>query len=94
MRQRRLRYQWGLQGFDQLLASKATRQFGSAALAIYLLIFSPVAFHSKSPLVFYGFDGIYLLIAAVMQKTWSVSDWYFTSTLCTASAAWNCHSTI
>jgi hypothetical protein len=62
-----------------MLASKATRQFGFAALAISLLILSPIAFHSKSPLVFYRFDGIYLLIAAVMQKTWSVSDWYFTS---------------
>jgi hypothetical protein len=62
-----------------MLASKATPQFGFAALAISLLILSPIAFHSKSPLVFYRFDGIYLLIAAVMQKTWSVSDWYFTS---------------
>jgi hypothetical protein len=57
----------------------ATRQFGFAALAISLLILSPVAFHSKFPLVFYRFDGTYLLITAVMQKTWSVSDWYFTS---------------
>jgi len=44
-----------------------------------LLILSPIAFHSKSPLVFYRFDGTYLLVAAVMQKAWSVSDWYFTS---------------
>ncbi len=50
-----------------------------AALALSFLILSPIAFHSKSPLVFYRFDGIYLLIAAVMQKMWSVSDWYFTS---------------
>src|SRR4029077_12447295 len=62
-----------------MLASKGTRQFGFAALAISLLILSLVAFHSKVPLVFYRFDGTYLLIAAVMQKTWSVSDWYFTS---------------
>jgi hypothetical protein len=62
-----------------MLASKGTRQFGFAALAISLLILSLVAFHSKVPLVFYRFDGTYLLIAAVIQKTWSVSDWYFTS---------------
>jgi hypothetical protein len=62
-----------------MLAGKSTRQFGFAALAISLLILSPIAFHSKSPLVFYRFDGIYLLVAAVMQKAWSVSDWYFTS---------------
>ena len=31
------------------------------------------------PMVFYRFDGIYLLITTVMQKTWSVSNWYFTS---------------
>jgi hypothetical protein len=62
-----------------MLALKGTRQFGFAALAISLLILSPVAFHSKSPLVFYRFDGTYLLITAVMQKAWAVSDWYFTS---------------
>src|ERR1700720_689594 len=62
-----------------MLAGKGTRQFGFAALAISLLILSPVAFHSKSPLVFYRFDGTYLLITAVMQKAWAVSYWYFTS---------------
>ena len=62
-----------------MLALKGTRQFGFAALAISLLILSPVAFHSKVPLVFYRYDGIYLLITAMMQKTWSVSGWYFTS---------------
>jgi hypothetical protein len=62
-----------------MLASKGTRQFGFAVLAISLLILSPIAFHSKIPLVFYRFDGTYLLIAAVMQKAWSVSDWFFTS---------------
>jgi hypothetical protein len=62
-----------------VLASKATRQFGFAALAISLLILSPIAFHSKSPLVFYRFDGTYLLITAVMQQAWAVSDWFFTS---------------
>jgi hypothetical protein len=40
---------------------------------------SPIAFHSKSPLAFYRSDGIYVLVAAAMQKTWSPSDWYFTT---------------
>jgi len=62
-----------------MLASKATHQFGFSALAISLLILSPIAFHSKFPLVFYRFDGIYLLIASLMQKIWSLSDWYFTT---------------
>jgi hypothetical protein len=57
----------------------ATRQFGFAALAISLLILSPIAFHSKFPLVFFRFDGTYLLITAVMQKAWAASDWFFTS---------------
>ena len=30
-------------------------------------------------MVFYRFDGTYLLITAMMQKTWSVSQWYFGS---------------
>jgi hypothetical protein len=60
-------------------ALSATRKFGFVALAISLLTLSPIAFHSKSPLVFYRFDGIYLLIAAAMQKTWSPSNWYFTT---------------
>src|SRR5262245_396612 len=62
-----------------MFALKGTRQFGFAALAISLLILSPVAFYSKVPLVFYRFDGTYLLITAIMQKAWAVSDWYFTS---------------
>ena len=62
-----------------MLALKGTHRFGFATFAISLLIISPIAFHSKSPLVFYRFDGIYLLITTVMQKTWSVSNWYFTS---------------
>ena len=61
------------------LAAIATRRFAFAALTLSFLILSPIVFHSKFPLVFYRFDGIYLLITAVMQKTWSVSDWYFTS---------------
>ena len=62
-----------------VLSSIGLRQFGFAALAISLLILSPIAFQSKFPLVFYRFDGTYLLITAMMQKAWSVSDWYFTS---------------
>jgi hypothetical protein len=62
-----------------MLASKGTRRFGLAVLAISLLTLSPVAFQSKFPLVFYRFDGTYLLITAVMQQAWSVSDWFFTS---------------
>src|ERR1700730_13686943 len=62
-----------------MLALKGTHRFGFATLAISLLLISPIAFHSKSPLVFYRFDGIYLLITTVMQKTWAVSNWYFTS---------------
>ena len=62
-----------------MLAAKARRPFGFVALAISLLILSPVAFHSKSPLVFYRFDGASLLIMAAMQKTWSPSGWYFTT---------------
>ncbi|SRR5712691_3834444 len=46
----------------------ATRWFAFAALALSFLILSPIAFHSKFTLIFYRFDGIYLLIAAVMQK--------------------------
>src|SRR6266478_6334633 len=61
------------------LTPAATPRFAFAVLALSLLILSPIAFHSKSPLVFYRFDGIYLLIAAAMQKVWSVSDWYFTT---------------
>jgi hypothetical protein len=62
-----------------MLAWKGTRQFGFAALAVSLLILSPIAFHSKFPLVFFRFDGTYLLITAVMQKAWAVSSWFFTS---------------
>jgi hypothetical protein len=65
--------------FASIFASMATRKFAFTVLALSLLILSPIAFHSKSPLVFYRFDGTYLLITAVMQKRWSVSDWYFSS---------------
>src|SRR5262245_43319141 len=42
--------------------------------AISLLTLSPLAFYFKSPLVFYRFDGTYLLIIARMQQTWA-SSW-------------------
>jgi hypothetical protein len=61
-------------GLPSKLALKGTRPFGFAALAISLLILSPVAFHWKFPLVFYRFDGTYLLITAMMQKAW-MDDW-------------------
>src|SRR5216683_2055513 len=47
--------------------------------AVSLLALSPLAFHSKWPLVFFRFDGIYLLIFATMQKAWSIGGWDFTS---------------
>src|SRR5262249_7997417 len=60
-------------GLPSMLALKGTRPFGFAALAISLLILSPVAFHWKFPLVFYRFDGTYLLITAMMQRRgWTI----------------------
>jgi len=47
--------------------------------AISLLTLSSIAFQSKSPLVFYRFDGTYQLIVAGMQKKWSIGAWSFTS---------------
>src|ERR1700730_16530364 len=47
--------------------------------AISLSVLSFIAFQSKFPVVFYRFDGTYLLITATMQKTWQVSQWYFGS---------------
>lgn len=46
---------------------------------ISLTILSFFAFHGKSPLVFYRFDGTYTLISAVMQKNWSGGDFNFSS---------------
>jgi hypothetical protein len=50
-----------------------------AALIVSLLALSPIAFHSKSPLVFFRFDGTYLLICAAMEKTWAVGGLKFGS---------------
>jgi hypothetical protein len=50
-----------------------------AIFAASPLALSPIAFYSKSPLAFYRFDGTYLLVTVMMQKMWSVSEWYFTS---------------
>jgi hypothetical protein len=53
--------------------------WGFAAFGISLLTLSPIAFHFKSPLVFYRFDGTYLLILARMQETWASSRLDFVS---------------
>jgi hypothetical protein len=55
------------------------RRLAFALLALSLLTLGPIAFHSKSPQVFYRFDGSYLLILAAMQKVWSLGSWNFTS---------------
>lgn len=55
------------------------RRLTFAVFAASLLLLSPMAFQSKWPLVFYRFDGIFLLIFATMQKTWSLGGWNFTS---------------
>jgi hypothetical protein len=50
-----------------------------AVFAVSLLALSPLAFYSKTPLVFYRFDGTFLLIAAAMQNTWGLGGWNFTT---------------
>ena len=55
------------------------RRLTFAIFAVSLLLLSPLAFQSKWPLVFYRFDGVYLLILAVMQKVWGLGSWDFTS---------------
>jgi hypothetical protein len=50
-----------------------------AALIVSLLALSTIAFYSKSPLVFFRFDGTYLLICAAMEKTWAVGGLKFGS---------------
>jgi hypothetical protein len=42
---------------------------------VSLLALSPLAFHSKSPLLFYRFDGTYVLVTAIAQKIWSPPPW-------------------
>ena len=44
-----------------------------------LMTLSPVAFYSKSPLVFFRFDGTFLLIWATMEKYWATDTVDFTS---------------
>jgi hypothetical protein len=56
--------------------------FGSPALLslvffISLLTLSAIAFQSKAPLVFYRFDGTYLLILAAMEKAWALGGLNF-----------------
>jgi hypothetical protein len=47
--------------------------------AISLLTLSSIAFHSKSPVIFYRFDGTYQLMITATKKTWSLGTWSFTS---------------
>src|SRR5262245_31656823 len=54
-------------------------RFVFAVLVVSLLALSPLAFYFKTPLVFYRFDGTYLLIMAAMQKTWGIGGWDFTT---------------
>jgi hypothetical protein len=51
------------------------RRLTFAIFAVSLLALSPIAFHSKSPLLFYRFDGTYALYVATMQKVWSIGGW-------------------
>ena len=55
------------------------RRLTFAIFAASLLVLSPLAFQSKWPLVFYRFDGTFLLILAAMQKVWALGGWNFTS---------------
>jgi hypothetical protein len=49
------------------------------AFAISLLALSPIAFYFKSPLVFYRYDGTFILILARMQEIWASSLLAFVS---------------
>jgi len=51
------------------------RRLTFAIFAVSLLALSVIAFLSKSPLLFYRFDGTYVLYTATMQKVWSISGW-------------------
>lgn len=52
----------------------ASRTFWSfTVFAISLLVLSPIAFYLKSPLVFYRYDGTFILILARMQEAWASS---------------------
>lgn len=55
------------------------RRLTFAIFAASLLVLSALAFQSKWPLVFYRFDGIYLLILSAMQQVWSLGGWNFTT---------------
>jgi hypothetical protein len=57
---------------------KAPR-FVYAAFAISLLTLSPLAFYAKAPVVFYRFDGTFLLILAAMERTWAAHWWKLTT---------------
>jgi hypothetical protein len=51
------------------------RKWPLVVFAVSLLALSLLAFHSKLPLLFYRFDGTYLLYVATMQKVWSIGGW-------------------
>src|SRR5262249_46229081 len=51
------------------------RKWPLVVFAVSLLTLSLLAFHSKLPLLFYRFDGTYLLYVATMQKVWSIGGW-------------------
>jgi hypothetical protein len=54
-------------------------RFVFAVFAVSQLTLSPLASYSKNPLVFYRFDGTFLLITAEKQKTWELRGWNFTT---------------
>ncbi len=51
----------------------------AALFTAALIAISLVAFYSKSPLVFFRFDGSIALIIPAIQRDWSVGGWDFTS---------------
>ncbi len=55
------------------------RRLGYAVFAASICLLSLIAFQTKWPLVFFRFDGAFLLILGAMQKTWSIGGWDFTT---------------
>jgi hypothetical protein len=60
-------------------ASIKSRRWCIALIAVSLIVLSVIAFASKSPLVFYRFDGTYLLMFATVENVWSIGGWDFTT---------------
>ncbi|PWT74100.1 MAG: hypothetical protein C5B46_04580 [Proteobacteria bacterium] len=52
-----------------------TRRWSLVAFAVSLLALSLLAFHSKSSLLFFRFDGTYLLVTAITQSIWTTDAW-------------------